>query len=98
MDATTGDAHVETTNGDINDNLTTENNNSLLETNNETKKVKYETQQTTDSNGLALNRKSRVVHVRNIPVDTSEQDLVQLASGFGRVTNCLVLRGESRSL
>ena len=29
MDATTGDAHVETTNGDINDNLTTENNNSL---------------------------------------------------------------------
>ncbi|CAG2122638.1 unnamed protein product, partial [Medioppia subpectinata] len=41
--------------------------------------------------------KSRVVHVRNIPLDTSEHDLIQLSAPFGRVTNCLILRGKSQA-
>lgn len=83
-----------------------DNNNTINENNNEiTKKVKYET--TGDDNhnnnnnqrqpAVQSNVKSRVVHVRNIPVETSELDLIGLTTGFGRVTNCLILRGKSQA-
>jgi RNA recognition motif-containing protein len=46
-------------------------------------------QQSNQSNQV----KSRVVHVRNIPMDSTENDLISIAMSFGRVTNCLILRG-----
>jgi len=76
--------------------------NTILENNNElnSKKVKYETQTDVANNNAAnvrSNQRSRVVHVRNIPVDTTEADLIALSAGFGRVTNCLILRGKSQA-
>jgi RNA recognition motif-containing protein len=50
-------------------------------------------QQSNQSNQV----KSRVVHVRNIPMDSTENDLISIAMSFGRVTNCLILRGKSQA-
>jgi hypothetical protein len=35
---------------------------------------------------------SKVLHVRNLPADCTEQELVGLASPFGNVTSVLVLK------
>ena len=39
---------------------------------------------------------SRVVHIRNIPNDVSEAEIVHLGIPFGRVTNVLVLKGKNQ--
>jgi hypothetical protein len=97
---------VDTNNTNIN------NNNNLNENNNEiTKKVKLESNEstnttnqrqpttvtTTTTSNPSTTVKSRVVHVRNIPVDTTDADLIGLSMTFGRVTNCLILRGKSQA-
>jgi hypothetical protein len=89
------------------DALVVDNNNTITENNNEiAKKVKYDQKEDHVNNNHHQSArgappvvpnpavKSRVVHVRNIPLDTSEHDLIQLSGGFGRVTNCLILRGK----
>jgi len=87
---TTADVRINGNDTDANDN-----NNTIVENNNEiAKKVKYENQK---NGSQDPNLKSRVVHVRNIPADTQEADLYALSAGFGRVTNCLVLRGKSQA-
>lgn len=40
---------------------------------------------------------SKVVHVRNLPIDVSEQDLIQLASPFGRIINLVLLKGKNQA-
>jgi hypothetical protein len=83
IETTDGRHHL---NGDSD--VVSDNNNTILENNNEmAKKVKYSSPEL----------KSRVVHLRNIPADTQEADLIALSAGFGRVTNCLILRGKSLS-
>ncbi|CAG2167019.1 unnamed protein product [Oppiella nova] len=92
------------------DALVVDNNNTITENNNEiAKKVKYDQKEDHVNNNHHQSArgappvvpnpavKSRVVHVRNIPLDTSEHDLIQLSGGFGRVTNCLILRGKSQA-
>lgn len=39
---------------------------------------------------------SRVVHIRNIPNEVSEAEIVHLGIPFGRVTNVLVLKGKNQ--
>lgn len=41
---------------------------------------------------------SRVVHIRNIPNDVTEAEIVHLGIPFGRVTNVLVLKGKNQVL
>ena len=41
---------------------------------------------------------SRVVHVRNIPPDAHESDLMNLALPFGKVANLLLLRGKNQAM
>ncbi|EDS42784.1 polypyrimidine tract binding protein [Culex quinquefasciatus] len=40
---------------------------------------------------------SRVVHIRNIPNESSEVDVMHLGVPFGRVTNVLVLKGKNQA-
>ena len=39
---------------------------------------------------------SRVVHIRNIPTDVSETEVIHLGIPFGKVTNVLVLKGKNQ--
>lgn len=39
---------------------------------------------------------SRVIHIRNIPNEVSEGEIIHLGVPFGRVTNVLVLKGKSQ--
>ncbi|KAF7496344.1 Polypyrimidine tract-binding protein 3 [Sarcoptes scabiei] len=41
--------------------------------------------------------KSRVVHIRNIPSDTSQQELFLMASPFGNITNHLFVRSKNQA-
>lgn len=41
---------------------------------------------------------SRVVHIRNVPIDATEADLMHVSIPFGRVTNILLLKGKSQAL
>ncbi|OXB82664.1 UNVERIFIED_CONTAM: hypothetical protein H355_003959 [Colinus virginianus] len=41
---------------------------------------------------------SRVLHLRQIPDDATEADIISLGLPFGRVTNVLILRGRSQAL
>ncbi|BFZ16546.1 hypothetical protein BsWGS_19593 [Bradybaena similaris] len=43
------------------------------------------------------NHPSRVVHVRNLPLEAGETDVVQLGLPFGRMTNVLVLRQKNQA-
>jgi len=54
--------------------------------NNDSKKIK-----------LAQNPPSKVVHIRNIPSDVSETEIVHLGIPFGRVNNVLVLKGKNQA-
>ncbi|XP_013784431.2 polypyrimidine tract-binding protein 1-like isoform X2 [Limulus polyphemus] len=56
--------------------------------NNDAKKVKL------DRN---LNKPSRVVHVRNIPNEAMETDVINLGVPFGRITNVLLLKGKNQA-
>ena len=40
---------------------------------------------------------SRVVHIRNVPIDATEPDLMHVSIPFGRVTNILLLKGKSQA-
>lgn len=42
------------------------------------------------------NKPSRVVHIRNIPNDVSETEVIHLGIPFGKVTNVLVLKGKNQ--
>eukprot|EP00698_Gefionella_okellyi_P012084 TRINITY_DN3229_c0_g3_i1.p1 TRINITY_DN3229_c0_g3~~TRINITY_DN3229_c0_g3_i1.p1 ORF type:complete len:473 (+),score=77.27 TRINITY_DN3229_c0_g3_i1:96-1514(+) len=47
---------------------------------------------------LAPNPPSRVIHIRNVTPDVMQADLVTLASQFGRVVHCIVLRSKNQAL
>ncbi|KZS08832.1 Polypyrimidine tract-binding protein 2 [Daphnia magna] len=57
--------------------------------NNDAKKVKLEPRSPA--------KPSRVVHIRNIPNDVTEAEIVHLGIPFGRVTNVLVLKGKNQA-
>ncbi|XP_011495870.1 PREDICTED: polypyrimidine tract-binding protein 1 isoform X2 [Ceratosolen solmsi marchali] len=57
--------------------------------NNDAKKAKLDKSQ----NG----KPSRVIHIRNIPNEVSEGEIVHLGIPFGRVTNVLVLKGKNQA-
>lgn len=40
---------------------------------------------------------SRVIHIRNIPNESSEPEVIQLGLPFGRITNVLVLKGKNQA-
>lgn len=40
---------------------------------------------------------SKVIHLRNIPNESGESDVVALGIPFGRVTNVLVLKGKNQA-
>uniref|UniRef100_A0A1B0CFQ9 Putative polypyrimidine tract-binding protein n=1 Tax=Lutzomyia longipalpis TaxID=7200 RepID=A0A1B0CFQ9_LUTLO len=46
---------------------------------------------------LSTGKPSRVIHIRNIPNESSEAEVVQLGVAFGRVTNVLVLKGKNQA-
>ena len=52
--------------------------------NNEAKRVKLD--------HMKGNAPSRVIHIRNIPSDVTEAEIIHLGIPFGRVTNVLVLK------
>lgn len=39
---------------------------------------------------------SRVIHIRNIPNEVTEAEIIHLGLPFGRVTNVLVLKGKNQ--
>ncbi|OWR50937.1 putative polypyrimidine tract binding protein [Danaus plexippus plexippus] len=45
-----------------------------------------------------VGKPSRVIHIRNIPNETTEAEIIQLGLPFGRVTNVLVLKGKNQEL
>ena len=57
--------------------------------NNEAKRVKL------DKQG-SITAPSRVIHIRNIPSEVSEAEVIHLGIPFGRVTNVLVLKGKNQ--
>ncbi|XP_014479356.1 PREDICTED: polypyrimidine tract-binding protein 1 isoform X2 [Dinoponera quadriceps] len=57
--------------------------------NNDAKKVKLDKSHS--------GKPSRVIHIRNIPNDVSEQEIIHLGVPFGRVTNVLVLKGKNQA-
>lgn len=44
-----------------------------------------------------VGKPSRVIHIRNIPNDVSEAEIIHLGIPFGRVTNVLVLKGKNQA-
>ncbi|XP_049858745.1 polypyrimidine tract-binding protein 1 isoform X18 [Schistocerca gregaria] len=56
--------------------------------NNDAKKVKLD-----KNNG----KPSKVIHIRNIPNDVTEAEIIHLGIPFGRVTNVLVLKGKNQA-
>ncbi|CAH0765780.1 unnamed protein product [Bemisia tabaci] len=61
------------------------------ENNNDAKKVKLETKQ------QATTKPSKVIHIRNIPNEVTEAEIIHLGIPFGRVTNVLVLKGKNQA-
>ncbi|KAH8419090.1 hypothetical protein KR222_004974, partial [Zaprionus bogoriensis] len=59
-----------------------------------TKKAKLDSS-TVLAGGIA--KASKVVHLRNIPNESGESDVVALGIPFGRVTNVLVLKGKNQA-
>jgi len=43
------------------------------------------------------NAPSKVIHIRNIPSDVTEAEIIHLGIPFGRVTNVLVLKGKNQA-
>jgi len=67
------------------------------ENNNEAKKVKLHSGDNNGGGGGGKPRPSKVVHIRNIPSDVSETEIVHLGIPFGRVSNVLVLKGKNQA-
>lgn len=68
--------------------------NNHSENNNDAKKVKLDT----NSKPVGgLGKPSRVVHIRNIPNDATDTDIVHLGIPFGKVTNVLQLKGKNQA-
>ncbi|XP_017464636.1 PREDICTED: polypyrimidine tract-binding protein 1 [Rhagoletis zephyria] len=44
-----------------------------------------------------VGKPSKVIHLRNIPNESSESDVISLGVPFGRVTNVLVLKGKNQA-
>lgn len=44
-----------------------------------------------------LGKPSRVIHIRNIPNEASDAEVINLGLQFGRVTNVLVLKGKNQA-
>lgn len=40
---------------------------------------------------------SRVVHIRNVPLEASENDVLTIGTAFGKITNVLLLRGKGQA-
>ena len=40
---------------------------------------------------------SKVVHIRSLPMDATENEVIQLGLGFGKVTNLLMLKGKNQA-
>ncbi|XP_076300669.1 polypyrimidine tract-binding protein 1 heph isoform X8 [Lasioglossum baleicum] len=57
--------------------------------NNDAKKVKLDKSHNT--------KPSKVIHIRNIPNEVSDAEVVHLGAPFGRVTNVLVLKGKNQA-
>jgi len=43
-----------------------------------------------------VGKPSRVIHIRNIPNEVTEAEIIHLGIPFGRVTNVLVLKGKNQ--
>ncbi|KAL5284418.1 PTBP2 family protein [Megaselia abdita] len=69
---------------------TSDNNNQDLAT----KKAKLESNTVLAS---GVGKPSKVIHLRNIPSESSEAEIIQLGIPFGRVTNVLVLKGKNQA-
>ena len=59
-----------------------------INNNSEAKRAKLDT--------MKQNAPSRVIHIRNIPNDVTEAEIIHLGIPFGRVTNVLVLKGKNQ--
>lgn len=46
---------------------------------------------------LLAGKPSKVIHLRNIPNESSDADVIALGVAFGRVTNVLVLKGKNQA-
>lgn len=46
---------------------------------------------------LLTGKPSRVIHIRNIPNESSDTEIIHLGIPFGRVTNVLVLKGKNQA-
>lgn len=46
---------------------------------------------------LLTGKPSRVIHIRNIPNEASDPEVMNLGQQFGRVTNVLVLKGKNQA-
>nr|XP_022919851.1 polypyrimidine tract-binding protein 2-like [Onthophagus taurus] len=44
-----------------------------------------------------VGKPSRVIHIRNIPNEVTEAEIIHLGIPFGRVTNVLVLKGKNQA-
>ena len=60
--------------------------------NNEAKRVKLDSK-----HGSQQNPPSKVIHIRNIPSDVTEAEVIHLGIPFGKVTNVLVLKGKNQA-
>ncbi|XP_065203228.1 polypyrimidine tract-binding protein 2 isoform X3 [Planococcus citri] len=60
----------------------------LVDNNNDAKKAKLD---------KSAGRPSKVIHLRNIPSEVSEAEIIHLGIPFGRVTNVLVLKGKNQA-
>ena len=49
-----------------------------------------------EQNGVKMSP-SKVIHIRNIPNDVTEAEIIHLGIPFGRVTNVLVLKGKNQA-
>ena len=49
-----------------------------------------------EQNGVKMTP-SKVIHIRNIPNDVTEAEIIHLGIPFGRVTNVLVLKGKNQA-
>ncbi len=72
--------------------------------NNEAKRVKLDPMKGASGNGGnpgggggGTNAPSKVIHIRNIPNDVTEAEIIHLGIPFGRVTNVLVLKGKNQA-
>ncbi|XP_059472872.1 polypyrimidine tract-binding protein 3 isoform X5 [Neocloeon triangulifer] len=61
---------------------------SHADNNNDAKKVKLDTKN---------QKPSKVIHIRNIPNEVTEAEIIHLGIPFGRVTNVLVLKGKNQA-